>query len=117
MLSPECLNSLKVSPEPAKDLASVGMSVQKDAVVWGICFDGVPISGLVVEFLKAARSFHADRWRVHLDLGYDINTQKGNFGRAYSDETDALPPWVILDRAQGVTTLDGYGPNLVEELS
>ncbi|MDR3670365.1 MAG: hypothetical protein P4L36_05950 [Holophaga sp.] len=43
----------------------------------GISFDAVPLSGVVVEFLKAARIFRNSGYRIHLDLGYEIKSDKG----------------------------------------
>lgn len=57
----------------------------------GISFDAVPLSGLVVEFLKVARVFRNSGYRVHLDLGYEIKSDKGPF---FAPHEDGLPDWV-----------------------
>ncbi|AXB47290.1 glycosyltransferase [Amycolatopsis albispora] len=81
--------------------------------LWGISFDGTPISGLVVEFVKTARHFHQRGIRVHLDLGYDIKADKNAFFRPYTDEADLLPEWIALDRIEAVQGIEGYSPELV----
>ena len=57
----------------------------------GISFDGVPLSGVVVEFLKVARIFRDNGYRIHLDLGYEIKSDKGRF---FAPHADSLPDWV-----------------------
>ncbi|MFI6031427.1 glycosyltransferase [Amycolatopsis magusensis] len=81
--------------------------------LWGISFDGAPISGLIVEFVKTARLFHDRGIRVHLDLGYDIKADKNAFFRPYTDEAELLPEWIELDRIEAVQGIDGYTPELV----
>ncbi|HEV7626526.1 MAG TPA: hypothetical protein VGO89_08515, partial [Streptomyces sp.] len=63
-------------------------------VLWGISFDATPISGVVVEFVKTARVFREQGYRVHLDLGYDVKADKNSFFRSYQDEAAVLPGWV-----------------------
>ena len=57
----------------------------------GISFDAVALSGVVVEFLKAARIFRDSGFRIHLDLGYEIKSDKGRF---FAPREDILPAWV-----------------------
>jgi glycosyltransferase involved in cell wall biosynthesis len=57
----------------------------------GISFDAVPLSGVVIEFLKVARIFRNSGYRIHLDLGYEIKSDKGQF---FAQHDDALPDWV-----------------------
>ena len=57
----------------------------------GISFDAVPLSGVIVEFLKAARIFRNSGYRIHLDLGYEIKSDKGPF---FAPHADVLPDWV-----------------------
>jgi glycosyltransferase involved in cell wall biosynthesis len=57
----------------------------------GISFDAVALSGVVVEFLKAARIFRNSGYRIHLDLGYEIKADKGPF---FAPHDDRLPGWV-----------------------
>ncbi|QFU93401.1 glycosyltransferase [Amycolatopsis sp. YIM 10] len=83
------------------------------SALWGISFDGTPISGLIVEFVKTARFFHDRGIRVHLDLGYDIKADKNAFFRPYTDESDLLPEWIELDRIEAIQGIDGYTPELV----
>jgi glycosyltransferase involved in cell wall biosynthesis len=81
----------------------------RDRVLWGTSFDAVPLSGVVVEFLKVADTFRDLGFRVHLDLGYDIKADKNRFFRPYDGhEAALLPPWVHLDRVGGLGDVDGY---------
>ncbi|TQK42747.1 glycosyl transferase family 1 [Streptomyces sp. SLBN-118] len=82
-------------------------------VLWGVSFDATPISGLVVEFVKAARVFRDQGCRVHLDLGYDIKADKGLFFKPYRDEAALLPDWVRLGRINGIDEIPGYDQSFV----
>ncbi|MBY8853726.1 glycosyltransferase, partial [Saccharothrix sp. MB29] len=76
-----------------------------------------PLSGVVVEFLKTARRLRGDnRYRVHLDLGYDIKADKNAFFRPYRDEAALLPDWVVLDRVAGLEDVPGYDRAFVERV-
>jgi glycosyltransferase involved in cell wall biosynthesis/GT2 family glycosyltransferase len=86
------------------------------SVLWGVSFDGTPLSGVVVEFLKTVRRLSARGHRVHLDLGYDIKADKGAFFRPYRDEAGLLPGWVVLDRVDGVEAVRGYDREFVERV-
>ncbi|SCK23941.1 Glycosyl transferase family 2 [Streptomyces sp. WMMB 714] len=85
-------------------------------VLWGTSFDATPISGVVVEFVKTARAFREQGYRVHLDLGYDVKADKNAFFRPYRDEAALLPGWVRLDRIEGIGEVPGYGPEFVSEV-
>jgi len=85
-------------------------------VLWGTSFDGTAVSGVVVEFIKLARIFRECGYRIHLDLGYDIKEDKGNFFRPYEDETAFLPAWIRLDRIDGLDRLDGYDRGFVRQV-
>ena len=85
-------------------------------VLWGISFDATPISGLVVEFVKTARLFREQGYRVHLDLGYDVKADKNAFFRPYQDEGSLLPGWVRLDRVDGIDEIPGYDQQLVSDV-
>ena len=54
-------------------------------VLWGVSFDATAMSGVVVEFIKIARTFADRGYRVHLDLGYDIKADKGRFFQPYKE--------------------------------
>jgi glycosyltransferase involved in cell wall biosynthesis/GT2 family glycosyltransferase len=82
-------------------------------VLWGISFDATAISGVVVEFVKTARVFRDQGYRVHLDLGYDVKADKNAFFRPYSNESELLPAWVSLDRIEGVAEIPGYDKSFV----
>jgi glycosyltransferase involved in cell wall biosynthesis len=83
------------------------------SALWGVSFDAVPVSGVVVEFVKTARLFADRGHEVFLDLGYDIKSDKGDFFRPYQDEGTLLPGWVRLARVDGVERVDGYGRDFV----
>jgi glycosyltransferase involved in cell wall biosynthesis len=86
-------------------------------VLWGTSFDAVPLSGVVVEFLKVAHAFRDLGFRVHLDLGYDIKADKDRFFRPYDgQETAVLPSWVHLDRVGGLDEVDGYDAAFVRDV-
>ncbi|MFC4495734.1 glycosyltransferase [Streptomyces ovatisporus] len=85
-------------------------------VLWGTSFDATPISGVVVEFVKTARSFREQGYRVHLDLGYDVKADKNAFFRPYRDEAELLPGWVRLDRIDRLDEVPGYGPQFVSDV-
>ncbi|GHH27633.1 glycosyltransferase [Lentzea cavernae] len=80
-------------------------------VLWGVSFDATAMSGVVVEFLKTAKSFTDRGYRVHLDLGYDIKADKGRFFHGYRHER--VPEWVTLDRVDGVADIAGYDREFV----
>ena len=79
--------------------------------LWGVSFDATAMSGVVVEFLKTAKSFADQGYRVHLDLGYDIKADKGRFFQGYRHER--VPDWVTLDRVDGVARIAGYDREFV----
>lgn len=64
--------------------------------VFGISFDAVPMSGVIVEFLKVAEVFHRNKYRIYLDLGYEIKADKNNFFKPYTDEPAIFPSWLKL---------------------
>jgi len=70
----------------------------------------------VVEFIKLARIFRDHDYRIHLDLGYDIKEDKDRFFRAYQDEAELLPPWVHLDRIDGLDQVAGYDQAFVRDV-
>ena len=75
----------------------------------GISFDAVPLSGVIVEFLKVARVFRNNGYRIHLDLGYEIKSDKGPF---FAPHADGLPDWVNRVRILP-EPFDGYSNALV----
>jgi len=86
------------------------------AVLWGISFDAVPVSGVVVEFIKTARVFRNHGYQVHLDLGYEVRADKDSFFRPYGDESRLLPDWVQLARIDGITQIPGYDSGFVADV-
>lgn len=69
----------------------------------------------MVEFVKLAHIFHLRGYRVHLDVGYDIKEDKNSFFKPYSHEAAHLPPWVRLDRVDGLADIPGYDPAFVQQ--
>lgn len=78
------------------------------AALWGISFDATSISGVVVEFIKTARFFRDQGYRVFFDLGYDVKADKHAFFRPYRNEAELFPEWVTLDRISGVDEIPWY---------
>ncbi len=85
-------------------------------VLWGTSFDAIAVSGVVVEFVKLAEIFMNLGYLVHLDLGYDIKEDKGNFFKPYADEVRWLPAWVHLDRIDDLDHVPGYNPGFVRQV-
>lgn len=85
-------------------------------VLYGISFDGVAVSGITAEFVKLAALFRRRGYTIHLDLGYDIKPDKGNFFRAYGRETSPIPEWVRLTRTVDFSDVRGYTPELVDAM-
>ncbi|MEV6240527.1 glycosyltransferase [Lentzea sp. NPDC051838] len=82
------------------------------SVLWGVSFDATAMSGVVVEFLKTAKTFSDRGYEVHLDLGYDVKADKGRFFQPYRHER--VPDWVTLDRVDGIARVEGYDQEFVE---
>ncbi len=80
-------------------------------VLWGVSFDATAMSGVVVEFIKIAKSFAGRGFGVHLDLGYDIKADKGRFFQPYQHEH--VPEWITLDRVDGISDITGYDQEFV----
>lgn len=85
-------------------------------VLYGISFDGVAVSGITAEFIKLAGLFHRRGYAVHLDLGYDIKPDKGNFFHEYGPETRSIPRWIQLARTVDFKRIPGYGPRPADRL-
>lgn len=90
-------------------------SAPKTAVLWGVSFDGTPMSGVVVEFVKLADVFRQRGHRVLLDIGYDIKEDKNRFFDPYTDEARYLPSWIELTRVDGLADVAGYDPAFVRD--
>ena len=78
--------------------------------ILGISFDGLGISGIVNEFLNTAAALRSDRFRVLLDLGYDIT-----LGRTKDLGNAFLPTWVETIRSIGSVYPRGYSADLIQE--
>jgi len=84
--------------------------------IYAISFDGVPLSGITVEFLKIANIFNNHGYKIYLDLGYDIKADKNNFFHRYT-QTDRLffPEWITLTRIEGLDKIAGYNQVFVSD--
>src|ERR1051325_8984325 len=78
--------------------------------ILGISFDGLGISGIVNELLNAAAALRSTRFRVLIDLGYDIT-----LGRTRDLNDAFLPSWVEKTRGIGDVHPTGYDANLIDE--
>lgn len=83
-------------------------------VLFGISFDAVPMSGLIVEFIKSASIFHQRGYEVYLDLGYDIKADKSNFFKEYDPSEGWVPEWIRLKRTCAVEDIQGYDRDFVD---
>ena len=78
--------------------------------ILGISFDGLGISGIVNEFVNVANVLRGERYRVLLDLGYDITLGRTrDLGRNY------LPSSINSIRAVGDRLPSTYSKELIEE--
>ncbi|MDH3973036.1 MAG: glycosyltransferase [Deltaproteobacteria bacterium] len=82
-------------------------------VLFGISFDGVPMSGLTVEFMKVAHIFHQKGYQVYFDLGYDIKADKNNY---HKDLPSWDAHWMTLKRICDLRDLSDYNRAFVEEV-
>ncbi|SRR6266436_669973 len=78
--------------------------------ILGISFDGLGISGIVNEFLNVANVLRSEKFRVLLDLGYDIT-----IGRTVDLQNSFLPNWVEPIRCVGRQQPERYGAELIEQ--
>ncbi|MCP3965718.1 MAG: glycosyltransferase family 4 protein [Lentisphaerae bacterium] len=88
----------------------------KEKTLFAISFDSVPLSGLIVEFIKTAEVFKDKGYKVHLELGYDIKNDKKNLFRQYTTEHKLLPSWVDLTRLDTLDEIPGYNQELLAEV-
>jgi len=84
-------------------------------VLYGISFDGVAISGIIMEFIKLARCYYRRGYKIFLDLGYDIKPDKQRFLRPYGDEAAVLPYWIQPTRSANLESLAGYNRDCIEQ--
>lgn len=76
--------------------------------IWIISFDGIALSGIITEALKLAAVLKEKDFHILLDIGYDIKTDKGNFGKPYAGLHRYFPRWVELARTADVHLLHAY---------
>jgi len=88
----------------------------KKNVLFGISFDAVPMSGLIVEFIKAAKIFHDRGYEIYFDLGYDIKADKNNFHKKYDESSGWVPDWIKLERMCSSNDLSGYDRDFVNHV-
>ncbi len=82
---------------------------KNEKVLFGISFDAVSMSGIIVEFSKTADIFHKNGYKIFLDLGYEIKADKENFFKPYSDrDRSCIPDWIELSRIKGLQAIEGY---------
>jgi glycosyltransferase involved in cell wall biosynthesis len=91
----------------------MGKPTEKN-VLFGISFDAVPMSGLIVEFMKVADIFHKIGYEIYLDLGYDIKVDKNNFYKRYDESSGWVPSWIKLQRMCDLTDIKDYSKDYVE---
>ena len=83
--------------------------------LFGISFDAVPLSGVIVEFIKVANIFQKLGYSIYLDLGYDIKYDKNNFFKQYSlGDHELMPTWIQLARIEGLQNIAGYNQTFVK---
>ncbi|MDK1378112.1 MULTISPECIES: hypothetical protein [unclassified Sinorhizobium] len=81
-----------------------------------ISFDAVSVSGITVEATKVAKKLKENGFRCYLDLGYDINISKGNFGKPYVNETCLYHNHFELVRVD-ITTVPNYTPEFIKNVN
>ncbi|MDK1390120.1 hypothetical protein QN224_33065 [Sinorhizobium sp. 8-89] len=81
-----------------------------------ISFDAVSVSGITVEAMKVAKKLKENGFRCYLDLGYDINISKGNFGKPYANETYLYHNYFELVRVD-ITTIPNYTPEFIKDVN
>lgn len=84
------------------------MSANPETIL-GISFDGLAISGIVNEFFNVAEVLRRDKFRVLLDLGYDVTV-----GRTQDLGWRYLPSWISEARSIGNAQPKDYSQDLVE---
>ena len=70
------------------------LTKKKKSGLFCISFDAVPLSGVIVEFLKIAEIFHKNDYSIYLDLGYEVKSDKKNFFKDYTHEKNIFPSWI-----------------------
>ncbi|MDF0732193.1 glycosyltransferase [Pseudomonas entomophila] len=81
-----------------------------------ISFDAVAVSGITVEALKLAKKLLHQGIVSHLDLGYEIKIDKGNFNKPYDQEKDLYNGLFNLVRVEAVDTLPYYNVEFIAYL-
>ncbi|MCC8380545.1 glycosyltransferase [Xenorhabdus sp. PB30.3] len=89
------------------------MNIQDDYNVLIISFDGVPMSGIVVESIKLAGFLKNSKKRIFMDLGYDIKIDKGNFNKEYKDECSLFGELLELVRVANIFDIPDYNINFL----
>lgn len=84
--------------------------------VYVLSFDGVPMSGLLVESFKLLSLLQEKGYMIYLDLGYDIKPDKNNFFKEYTNEAQLIPYGISLERIRGLEKIEGYNQKFVESV-
>lgn len=82
-------------------------------------FDGVSVSGVIVELFKLAKIFHTDyNCDVYLDLGYDIKPDKNKFLSREEDRSIPYfkPPWLKMDELTGLSNAPHYNASFIQDV-
>ncbi|MDQ0564275.1 glycosyltransferase involved in cell wall biosynthesis [Rhizobium mesoamericanum] len=82
-----------------------------------ISFDGASVSGITVEAAKIAKQLTDNGFKCYLDLGYDINLSKGNFGRPYRLEADLYHRYFELVRVAHLSDIANYTVEFLENVN
>ena len=78
--------------------------------ILGISFDGLAVSGIVNELLSVSALLRSRKFRVLIDLGYDIR-----FFKNLDSDGSFFPGWVDLIRCLGSNPPKGYSAEIVKE--
>ncbi|MDL2410878.1 hypothetical protein PY650_36200 [Rhizobium calliandrae] len=82
-----------------------------------ISFDGVSVSGITVEAVKIAKKLTDEGFKCYLDLGYDINISKGNFGRPYKFEAALYHKCFELARVADLSNIPNYTIEFLDKVN
>lgn len=77
--------------------------------IFGISFDGLPISGIINAFVDVATIYRDYEYRVFFDLGYDIEPQNSHLG-----PSPAVPSWVNQVSLLGSQVPIGYSRSTID---
>lgn len=67
--------------------------------------------------MKVAKKLRQNGFRCYLDLGYDINVSKGNFGKPYTCEAYLYRNYFELVRVDDITTIPNYNARFIKNVN